>query len=244
MADAAVQPVGGLSEVERVVDTFVAPSKTFEDIRRKATWWLPFLIMIVVSFVFVTAVDKKVGFDTIAQQQIEKNKFAADRMAQLPPDQRAAQYQAAASRTKVISYIFPVFTLIVGAIVSLLWWLSLNFGLGAQTKFSQIFALWFYAGLPKILIYLISAILLFAGVGTENFDMQNPLGTNPGFYVEGKLRAALGFFDVFGLWSLALAVIGAAIIARKTKGQAAAVIVGWWVLALLVFGGLGMLTAG
>ena len=42
MNDAAV--VGGLgepglSEVERVVDTFVAPSKTFADIGRSSKWW-------------------------------------------------------------------------------------------------------------------------------------------------------------------------------------------------------------
>jgi hypothetical protein len=32
----------GLSQVERVVDTFVASSKTFTDILRSTSWWLPF----------------------------------------------------------------------------------------------------------------------------------------------------------------------------------------------------------
>ena len=42
MSDAAVAgPMGtGLSEVERVVDTFIAPTKTFTDILRSASWWL------------------------------------------------------------------------------------------------------------------------------------------------------------------------------------------------------------
>ena len=39
-----------LSQMERVVDTFVAPTKTFADIRRNASWWLPFLLSILVSF--------------------------------------------------------------------------------------------------------------------------------------------------------------------------------------------------
>ena len=38
--------VTGLSQVERVVDTFVAPSKTFTDILRSTSWWLPFLLLV------------------------------------------------------------------------------------------------------------------------------------------------------------------------------------------------------
>ena len=34
----------GLSQVERVVDTFVAPTKTFKDILRDSSWWLPYLL--------------------------------------------------------------------------------------------------------------------------------------------------------------------------------------------------------
>ena len=38
-----------LSQAERVVDTFVAPRKTFTDIRRSASWWLPFVLMVLSS---------------------------------------------------------------------------------------------------------------------------------------------------------------------------------------------------
>ena len=56
----------------RVVDTFVAPSKTFMDIRRSASWWVPFMFIILAGMVFATAIDKKVGFDQIAQKQNRK----------------------------------------------------------------------------------------------------------------------------------------------------------------------------
>ena len=39
----------GLSQMERVVDTFVAPKKTFTDILRSTSWWLPFLLMVLVT---------------------------------------------------------------------------------------------------------------------------------------------------------------------------------------------------
>ena len=118
------------------------PPKHFTDIIcRSASWWPFFIIMILTGIVFTTAIDKKVGFDQIAQKQIEQNKFAADRINALPADQRAAQYHAAAARTKVVSYCFPVIILILAAIISLLWWGTVNFAFGAKTKYSEIFAI-------------------------------------------------------------------------------------------------------
>lgn len=226
-----------LSQAARVVDTFVAPSKTFLDIRRNASWWLPFLLSIIVSVFFVTAAGKQIGWETMAQQNIAKNHFAADRLNSLPKDQRAIAYQNAAKQTKIVSYAFPLLVLLFAAITSLLWWASLNFGLGAQAKYSQIFAIYFYAALPKLLIYIIAAILLFAGVGVDSFDMQNPVGTNIGYYLPATspaLRAAGGFFDIFGLWALALAVIGTAIVTGKKYSQTAIVVVGWWIFGLIL----------
>jgi len=83
-------------------------------------------------------------------------------------------------------------------------------------------------------------VLLFAGIGLDNFDMQNPLGSNPGYYMDGVsgLKIALGFFDVFGLWALVLAVMGCAIVARKTMSQAAIVVCGWWVIGMLLLAGV------
>jgi len=42
-----------LSEPARVLNTFFAPRKTFTDLRRSASWWLPFLISAIVSTIFV-----------------------------------------------------------------------------------------------------------------------------------------------------------------------------------------------
>lgn len=48
-APAPVAEAAPLSEPARVLNTFFAPSKTFTDLRRSASWWLPFLITAVVS---------------------------------------------------------------------------------------------------------------------------------------------------------------------------------------------------
>jgi hypothetical protein len=38
-----------LSEGARSVNTFIAPSKTFTDLRRNASWWGPWLLISIVS---------------------------------------------------------------------------------------------------------------------------------------------------------------------------------------------------
>jgi len=239
MTDSVVPAGEPLSQVERVVDVFVAPSKTFTDILRSTSWWMPLIILAVCSLFFSYAVDKKVGFDAVAQQQLEKMPAQAEQVDAMAPADKARVIHQRAVGTKYTTYGFTVFIMIFVLIHTLLLWASANFGLGAKTKFSQVFAVVMYAGLPKIFISLIGSALLFADVGIDGFDVQNPVGTNIGYFLSSPaLKAAGSFLDVFGLWSLALLVLGIAIISGKSKTQAAILVVGWWVVGLLLSAGV------
>ena len=172
---------------------------------------------------------------------MEQSPTQADRLAQLTPDARAAQMHARAVGTKYSTYASGVFILLIALIFALLNWAGLNFGLGAKTTFGQNFAVVMYASLPRLFIGLLNIVLLYAGVNTENFDLNNPVGTNIGYYLTDSpqwIRAALGFVDIFGLWTLVLSIIGCAIIARKSYQQAAYVVVGWWLFFLLLTAGM------
>jgi hypothetical protein len=240
-ADPRVATGTGLSQMERVVDTFIAPTKTFTDILRSTSWWLPFLLVLILSAATAFAIDKKIGFEHVAEHTMQQNPKAAEQLAQLTPQQRAMQMTIAAVITKDLTYAGGVLFLASAAVVALLMWASFNFGLGARTTFAQNFAVFVYAYLPHLFLALLNIIFIYTGVNTENFDINNPVGTNLGYYMTDSaqwLKVGLGFFDVFGLWSLALLVIGSAIITRKSRGQVAIVVVGWWVIMLLMFTGL------
>jgi hypothetical protein len=247
MSQAAVAvPDRPLSQVERVVDTFIAPSKTFTDIIRNRSWWLPFILMCVFVFGSAYSVDRTVGYVAVAQQQTEKNSRASEQMAQLSPEQRAQRYHTAGNVTRIISYASPLLILLFVAIEALVLWGSFNFGLGAKTTFSEMFAVIMYAGLPRLFVALLNIILLFTGVNTENFDQQNPVGTNIGYFLTDApnwLKTFGSFFDIFSIWSIILLIIGTSIIARKTKGQAAMIILGWWAVCILIFTGLAAATS-
>lgn len=247
MSDEAVEQQGtGLSEVERVVDVFVAPSKTFTDILRSASWWLPFVLALVVTLGVTVVVDKQVGFVRVAENQIQQNPKQEERLNNLTPEQRAAQMNGMAKGYRYSSYGSFVFILIFVAIGALLYWASFNFGLGAQTTYGQMFAVWMYAGLPRILSGLLAILTLMFGGNADAYDMRNPVGTNLAYYMPDSapwLKAALSFFDVIGIWVLVLLIIGTSIVAKVSRGKAAVVVVGWWVFGLLVSVGIAVATS-
>ena len=231
------RPAAGLSQVERVVDTYIAPSKTFTDILRDTSWWLPFLLMLIFSVATVQVVSQRVGFDRVAENRLHASPKQEERLNELPPDQRARQMAMSVKATKYISYAFPVVLLIFFVIYALILWGSFNFGLGAQTTFPQVFALVFYAALPYVVRSILTIIILYAGNNADAFDQANPVGTNLAYYLPDLapwLKALLMRVDLFELWNLALITLGMSVIAKKTLAQAAVVVLGLWTLTTVI----------
>jgi hypothetical protein len=79
----------GLSQGERVIDTFIAPSKTFTDILRSQIWWLPFVIVVVIGYGFIFTVEKKVGWDQVLENSLKTNTSQAESISNAPADQQA-----------------------------------------------------------------------------------------------------------------------------------------------------------
>ncbi len=227
----------GLSQIERVVDAYVAPTKTFLDIRRNASWWLPFVLGIIVSLFFVYAIDRQIGFDQVAQANINRSASGQQRMSSLPPAQREQTMHTIATSTRIISYAYPVVALIFALIAAAILMASFNFGLGAHASYKQYLAVWFYAGLPFLIKYLVAAIAIFAGASAEQFDMRNPVGTNIGWYLSSDIplwvRTLFSSLDIFTIWVVVLLVLGCATVARVKRSSAAFIIVGWWLLTIL-----------
>ncbi len=227
----------GLGQIERVVDAYVAPTKTFVDIRRSASWWLPFVLGIIVSLFFVYSIDRQIGFEQVAQANINRNAQAQQAMSSLPDAQREQRLHIIAVSTRIVSYAYPAVALIFALIGAALLMVSFNFGLGARASFAQYLAVWFYAGLPFLIKYLLAAIAIFAGASAEQFDMRNPVGTNIGWYMSSDaplwVRTMFSSVDVFTIWVVILLIIGCAAVARVKRSSAAFIIVGWWLLIIL-----------
>ncbi len=218
------EPVQGLSEAERVIDTFVSPSKTFTDIQRNAGWWVPFLIIAVVSLGFIFAIDKKIGWEQIMQSEIAKNPTAQERLDKLPPEQRDNALQLQLKITRVFAYANPVVVLFIYLIVAAILLAVFNFGFGAQLRYMTSMAIVTYASLPSLLSALLGIIVLFAGVDPEAFNIRNPVATNPAYVMDPTknkfLYGVVSAFDVITLWVIFLMAVGVSLNSKVKKSTA------------------------
>lgn len=229
----------GLSEPERIINTFVAPSKTMADIRRNASWWAPLVILALFAIAFTYAVDKKIGWEQVMQNEIAKNPKAQERIEKLPPEQRENVMQTQIKVSRFFGYAAPIFILVIGMITAAVLMATFNFGFGAEVKFMQSVAIVIYSWLVTIVSTLLAIITMFAGSDPEGFQIRNPVATNPAYFMNPTgnkfLYGVASMFDVFAFWMIFLMAVGFSENSKVKKGTAFAVILAWY--ALIKIGG-------
>ena len=118
MSDVEVQSAAGqapsLTQWQRVADVFTAPSKTFEDIKRGNTsWWLPFLLFVVIGTALWYTVGSRVTWETVMENGLRMSPKQAERLESLPADQQATQKRISAAVQKYIWLCAPIAILVM-----------------------------------------------------------------------------------------------------------------------------------
>ena len=246
MAAAPVPPVSDpvappLSEGARIVNTFIAPSKTFTDLGAHVkgwSWIVPFLILSAVSILFAYTVGQKVTFARAADNALQSRPKQYDRIQAMKPDERDKTMQAIEKQTMIGAYFAPATFIILWLIVSVALLATFTFVANAKVSFKLVLAIVAYAGLPGAVRYLLAAVTLFAGISTDTFNIQNPVATNLGVLFNATdnpvLYAAGSFIDIFAIWTLVLTAIGFTCVSKAKMGTAIAIVFAWY----LVFMGL------
>ena len=236
-----------LSEGQRLLDVFIAPSKTFTDLRRSAMWWAPYIVIAIVGFLFVYTIDQKIGFQKVVDNQLQMQPKASERIESLPAEKRAQAIKQQVTVTKFISYAVPAVALIIYAIFASVIFAAVKFAANADVQFKTVFALIVYTRLPELLRAILSSVSILAGVSTDSFDIQNPLATNGAYFMDPSgspvLRALLGSFDIITIWTLILVAIGIPCIAKVKRGTSFGIVFGWFAFTVLLKVGLAALTA-
>jgi hypothetical protein len=226
-----------LSEGQRLLDVFIAPSKTFTDLRRNASWWAPFLIIVIVSAIFTYVLDQKVGFRKVVENQIQLRPKATARLEQMSADQREKAIAQQVLITKVVVYVVPLIGLVLYAIFAGVLLGTVKVVTSAEVSFGALFALIVYSRLPEVVRALLTILSLVAGVSSDAFDINNPLATNAAYFLDPSgspvLRALLSSFDVITIWILVLVAIGVACVAKVKRGTAFGIVFGWFGVVVL-----------
>lgn len=241
MSELEVQasPATELSAVQRITSIFTAPSKVFGEIKAgRTSWWLPLVVLSLVAYLFLAAVQLKIGFQQVAENAIHFDTKAEARLATAPPEAREQAVKISTITTQVIMAASPVFLLIVALVVSGVLLATINFVFGGKAKFKQMYSVWFYANLPSLIKTLLGVVVIFAGTAPDSFNIKNfaptnvaaflnPLETHPALY------ALLTSLDVITIWSLALMSIGFATVAGVKRSSGYIAVFGWWAIVVL-----------
>lgn len=226
-----------LGPAQRVVDTFVAPSKAFDSVRQNSDWWIPFIVASVVGVLYAFVLLHKIGLPMLVDSIIHQSRMLDTQLASATPE-AAAQIRARVGTQLKLSYIAPVFSLLIGLACAGVLMATANFGAGGRSSYKQMMGVWFYGTLPLSLFYLLVMVAIYAGIAGDSYNMKNPIGTNIGFYLANAdlpktLMPLLSAFDLFAIWTAVLLTIGVSTVAGIKRGAAAVVVFGWWVVVIL-----------
>jgi len=244
----AAAPLPGdapLSEPSRIINSFIAPSKTFTDLRRNSSWWVPWILISVVALLFVYTVQVKVGFDQVVHNEIANNARSEAQLSRLPADQRAERLQGITKFTQAVAYASPVTGLIAFVIIAAVLMATFNFGAGASIPFKTSLAVVTYGNLPTVIYSLLGILSLAIGVNPEGFNIRNPVATNPAYFLDPTgnrfVYGMASALDLFVLWTLILMAIGYSAVSKIKRSTAVAVILGWYLVWKLVTSGAAIL---
>lgn len=225
-----------LSAGARIVDTFIAPSKTFTDLRRSAQWWLPFLLMVLAGWGLVYVSAQKIGVQKMMENDLRARPKAEAQYEKATPEQQQQQVKI----TGIAYYVvIPVFTLLIWLVMAGLQFGTFKFGANADLSYGKSLAVVAYAGLPMMLRHLLAIVSVLAGASADSFTLNNPLASNPGYFMNAADSPFWYFIasqlDLFLLWTLALTAIGFATTGKVKLATSFAIVIGWWAVITLTF---------
>lgn len=242
MATAALQ-IGNepkqMGEVTRLAFLFFDPAALFKDLVRNRRWWLPYVLTIVCSVWLTFSAAYKIGFRQMATTVIHSDHDAARRFDEmLNAEQQESALDTTETTFKVSAFSTPVLVLLYNVLYGMaLLWAYRMAGI-KQISFSAIFSVLLYADLIQDLRLLVSSSLLYLSQNIDNFNIQDPIGSNIGYYLlPGSpmwLKTLLGAVDIFTIWYLILIAVGCAIVGKFSRSTSMSVVFGLWLMVVAV----------
>jgi hypothetical protein len=100
----------------------------------------------------------------------------------------------------------------------------------------------FYASLLGIVSAILGTISVFAGVNPEGFNVNNPVATNPAYFMDPTANKFLygmaSGLDIISIWTILLMGIGFACTSKVKRSMAIALVAGWYVFWKLAMAAL------
>ncbi len=212
---------------------FYDPESVFRAIARRAAAMpivVALLVTILASLATQLVVMSKVDQAAVIRAQLEKRNMPED------------QIEETVARMAPLKWIGPVVSIVLVpvamAILAALFFLAMKL-VGSATDYVRVFSAVLHAYTPPGLAHslaFLAVVLTKREIDPEHADRL--LKSNIGAFLpddaNAALRAFLGLFDVFTIWTVVLSILGVSIVGNLTKKNAALVVFSLWTVWAVV----------
>ncbi|MBN1695390.1 YIP1 family protein [candidate division WOR-3 bacterium] len=213
-----------------LINIIVEPVKVFKHIKEKDDWWIPFILLVVVTWIFLMISGPALA------------RITAQQMAEMGVDREIPKF------VEYIKYLgAPIGTLTMWLLMSvIIWFLGNSFG--GDWDFTKALDLYAYSSVVQVLrTILTTVILLIRGIpNIMTFkDINVATGLNLLFSPENpRLYALFSGIEVFSIWQFVLIAYGVSEITGMPKKKAVWVSVITYLITLgfgVIFARKGMM---
>lgn len=201
---------------------FARPAATLESLRERPKWFLPLLVSAIYTVAVQYYVVTRIGLTNLVSKAARAN-------AALDPE--AISQNALAHRTQIlivqgVSSFLGAFATTLG--VAFILWLLVIVA-GADAAYKSILAVAAHVALfATVVKQSMLALTAFLSRNPAGFHLNNPLATNPAFFLHPGSHVAarlLSSLDLIALAQVALLVVGVAKVSRGLSRVAAGLVV-------------------
>ncbi|HXY02282.1 MAG TPA: hypothetical protein VEI49_01840, partial [Terriglobales bacterium] len=143
------------------------------------------------------------------------------------------------------SYSYPIVILIWNLLIAAILFATFKFAASADIKFKTAVAIVMYSSLPLLVKTLLATVSVAAGAAADSFTFQNPVATNPGYFLNPADSHFLYSFatamDIFMFWTLIVTAIGFSCVSKVKRSTALAIVFAWYFVFALGSSSLGAL---
>ncbi len=213
-----------------LINIIVEPVKTFQHIKEKDDWWIPFILLVVVTWIFLWISGPAMA------------RLTAQMMAEMGADREIPKF------VEYIKYLgAPIGTLTMWLLMSVLIWFLAN-SFGGDWDFTKALDLYAYSSVVQVLRSILTTVILLIR-GIPNImtfqDLNVATGLNLLFSPENpRLYALVSGIEVFTIWQFILIAYGISEITGISKKKAAWVSVIVYIITLgfgVIFARKGMM---
>lgn len=224
-----------MSWIERLIKVVYSPREVFTYLSEKPDWLVPFIILLVVSFVAVFLIYEPI----IRPEQVRR----IEENPNISPEQREQIMESfGGSRGKAFVLAGGLIWVVIGLFATS----GILYGvftlMGGEGRFKKVLSVCSYSLMIQVLSDIVKIPLILGKGSGEVYTSAVLLA--PGLSSEVPLFRLLNNFDVFTLWRLWVMIIGMAVMYKFSPKKAAAGVLPLWAVWVVLTIFLPGLTPG